>query len=227
LKTKEKILKIALKLFIERGFLDVSIKDLIKEAGITKSSFYYYFNSKDQLICEALEKLFFSRFDDVIRISDECNWISKDKLLRIFQRYSETESYLKNNLRVERCNYKSIICLIVEGIKDYKSMTNCIVDFNNRLIEKIECIIREGKMLGEISSEVDSKLIATHILTSLQSAIVLWAMNQNINMKILFETNFKYLWNNIKSSESNLVILDNNIINKCIGSTCETNFYFM
>jgi len=227
LKTKEKILKIALKLFIERGFLDVSIKDLIKEAGITKSSFYYYFNSKDQLICDALEKLFFSRFDDVIRISDECNWISKDKLLRIFQRYSETESYLKNNLRVERCNHKSIICLIVEGIKDYKSMTNCIVDFNNRLIEKIECIIREGKMLGEISSEVDSKLIATHILTSLQSAIVLWAMNQNIDMKKLFETNFKYLWNNIKSSESNLVILDYNIINKCIGSECETNFYFM
>ena len=127
MKTKERILKIALKLFIERGFLDVSIKDLIKEAGITKSSFYYYFNSKDQLICEALEKLFFSRFDDVIRISDECNLPSKDKLLRIFQIYSETESYLKNNLRVERCNHKSIICLIVEGIKDYKFMTNCIV----------------------------------------------------------------------------------------------------
>ena len=66
---------------MERGFCEVSINDLIKEAGISKSSFYYYFNSKDQLICEALEKLFFSRFDDVIRISDECNWISKDKLL--------------------------------------------------------------------------------------------------------------------------------------------------
>ena len=227
LNTKEKILKIALKLFIERGFWEVSIKDLIKEAGITKSSFYYYFNSKDQLICDALEKLFFSRFDDVIRSSDECNWISKDKLLRIFQRYSETESYLKNNLRVERCNHKSIICLIVEGIKDYKSMTNCIVDFNNRLLEKIECVIREGKMLCEISSEVDSKVIATHTLTSLQSAIVLWAMNQNIDMKKLFETNFKYLWNNIKSCESNFVILNNNIIDQCIESQCETNFYFM
>ena len=97
-------------------------------------------------------------------------------------------------------------------------MTNCIVDFNNRLLEKIECVIEEGKILGEISSKVDSKLMAIHTLTLLQSAIVLWAMNQNIDMKMLFETNFKYLWNNIKSSESNLVILDNNIIDKCIES---------
>ena len=212
---------------MERGFFEVSINDLIKEAGISKSSFYYYFNSKDQLISEAIEKLFFSRFDDIIRISDECNGLSKDKLLRIFQTYSETENYLKNNLSVKRFNYKSIICLTVEGIKDYKSMTNCIVDFNNRLLEKMEYVIGEGKILGEISSKVDSKLMATNILTSLQSTIVLWAMNQNIDMKMLFETNFKYLWNNIKSSESNLVILDNNIINKYRGSQCETNFYFM
>jgi AcrR family transcriptional regulator len=224
---KGKILRIALKLFMERGFFEVSINDLIKEAGISKRSFNYYFNSKDQLICEAIEKLFFSHFEDVIRISDESNEISKDKLLRIFQIYSETDSYLKNNLSVKIFNYRSIICLTVEGIKDYKSMTNCIVDFNNRLLEKIEYVIENGKILGEISSRFDSKLVATHTLTLLQNAIVLWAMNQNIDMKMLFETNFKYLWNSIKSSESNLEILDNNIIDNCIEKQRETNFDFM
>ena len=70
-------------------------------------------------------------------------------------------------------------------------MTNCIVDFNSRLLEKIEYVIQEGKILGEISSKVDSKLIAKHIVTLLQNDIVLWAMNQNIDMKMLFEVNFK------------------------------------
>lgn len=224
---KEKILKIALKLFIEIDFCEVSINDLINKAGISKSSFYYYFSSKDQLIHEAIEKLFFSRFEDVLKISDECNEISKNKLLRIFQIYSETEIYLKNNLSVKKVNYRSIIYLTVEGINDYKSMTNCIVDFNNRLLQKIECVIKDGKILGEISSKVDSKFIAIHTLTLLQNAIVLWAMNQKIDMKALFEINFKYLWNNIKVPESNLVISDNNIIDECIESQCETNFYFM
>lgn len=224
---KERILKIALKLFMEIDFYEVSINDLIKKAGISKSSFCYYFSSKDQLICEAIEKLFFSRFEDVLKISDEYNEISKDKLLRIFQIYSETESYLKNNLNIKKFNYRSIIYLTIEGIKDYKSMTNCIVDFNSRLLEKIEYVIEEGKILGEISSKVDSKLIAKYIVTLLQNDIVLWAMNQNIDMKMLFEINFKYLWNNIKVPESNLVILDNNIIDECIDNQCETNFYFM
>lgn len=224
---KEKVLKIALKLFMEIDFYEVSINDLIKKAGISKSSFYYYFSSKDQLICEAIEKLFFSRFEDVLRISDECNEISKNKLLRIFQIYSETESYLKNNISVKKFNYRSIISLTVEGITDYKSMTNCIVGFNKRLLEKIKYVIEDGKLLGEISSNVDSKLIATQTITLLQNAIVLWAMNQSIDMKALFEINFKYLWNSIKVPESNLVILDNNIIDGCIDNQCETNFYFM
>lgn len=224
---KEKVLKIALKLFMEIDFYEVSINDLIKKSGISKSSFYYYFISKDQLICEAIEKLFFSRFEDVLKISHECNEISKNKLLRIFQIYSETESYLKKNLNIKKINYRSIIYLTIEGIKDYKSMTNCIVDFNSRLLEKLEYVIEEGKILGEISSKIDSKFIATHTLTLLQNAIVLWAMNQNIDMKALFEINFKYLWNSIKVPESNLVILDNKIIDECIDNKCETNFYLI
>jgi AcrR family transcriptional regulator len=46
---KEKVLKIALKLFMEIDFCEVSINDLIKKAGISKSSFYYYISSKDNL----------------------------------------------------------------------------------------------------------------------------------------------------------------------------------
>lgn len=226
METKDKILKIAFKLFIERGFLEVSINDLTKEAGIAKRCFNEYFVSKDQLICETIEKLF-SRFDDIIKIPDEFNGLSKEKLLRIFQRYSEMESYLKINLSVRKFNYNSIICLTIEGMKCYESMTNCIIDFNNRLLKKIEYIIEEGKILGEISSSVDSKSTAKYTLASLQSNMVLWAMNQNIDIKMLYETDFGHIWNNIESCESNFVILDNNIINKCIASTCETNFYLM
>lgn len=225
--TKEIILTIALKLFMERGFGEVSINDLIKAAGITKKEFSYDFNSKDQLISDTIEKLFFSHFDDVIQFYDECNESSKEKLQRIFKTYSETKNYLKTNLKIRTINYKSIICLMVEGIKDYKAMNNCVVDFNNRLLEKIEYILNEGKLLGEISSKIDSKFVAKHTLTLLQNDIVLWAMNQNIDIKKLFELNFKYLWNKIKSQESNLVILENNMADECVDSKIETNFDLM
>lgn len=201
--TKDKILKIAFKLFIERGFLEVSINELIKEVGMTKSGFYHYFESKDQLICEAIEKFLFPRFEDIIKITDEYNEFPKEKLLKIFRKYSEIENYLKNNFNVDKINYRLLTFLTIEGIKKYKIMTKCIVDFNNRLLEKIESVIEEGKRVGEISSEVVSKAMARYTISSLQSSIVLWVMNQNIDIKELFETNFRYLWNSIKSSENN------------------------
>lgn len=224
--TKKIILRIALKLFMEKGFGEVSINDLIKAAGITRKKFAYEFNSKDQLISEAIEKIFFPHFNYIIYFSEECNESSKDKLKRIFEIYSETKCYLRTDIGVRVINYRSIAGLLVEGIKDYKSMTNCVADFNNRLLEKIENIIDEGKLFGEISSEIDSKFIAKHTLTLLQNAIVLWVMNQNIDINKLFEVNFKYLWNKIKSPESNLVILENYMFDESLDNKKSINFHY-
>lgn len=198
LKIKEEILRIAFQLFIEKGFKEVSINDLIKEVDIAPMCFDNYFNSKDQLIHDAIQNLFFSRFDDVIRINGENNESSQAQLLKIFRRYSETESYLNTDLSVINVNYSSIICLMIEGINGYEYMNKCIVDFNNKLLKKIKFIIEYGKSQGEISKSIDSKSTAKYILESLQNNVVLWAMNQNIDIKMLYETNFRYLWKNIK-----------------------------
>jgi len=57
---------------------------------------------------------------------------------------------------------------------------------------------------------ISSKATAKDTLSSLQSSVALWAMYQNIDMKILFETNFKHLWNAIKSPK-----IDDYEANKC------------
>lgn len=46
---KEKILKSSIKLFMENGFFEVSIRDIFKQININKSAFYKYFKSKDEL----------------------------------------------------------------------------------------------------------------------------------------------------------------------------------
>lgn len=94
IRTKEIILRIALKLFMEKGFGEVPINDLIKAASITKKKFAYEFNSKDQLISETIEKLFFPHVYDIIYFSEECSDSSKEKLKRIFQGYSQIKCYL-------------------------------------------------------------------------------------------------------------------------------------
>ncbi|WP_339327200.1 TetR/AcrR family transcriptional regulator C-terminal domain-containing protein [Clostridium beijerinckii] len=84
----------------------------------------------------------------------------------------------------------------MEGLKSYENR-NLVNDFNHILLEGIDNVVEEGKELGEILPEIDSLSTSKSIVSMLQSSMVLWAMNQNIDINLLFKTNFKYLWKSI------------------------------
>ena len=54
--TKELILEVAERMFAERGFASVSIRDLTAEAGVNIASINYYFGSKDKLLYELFKR---------------------------------------------------------------------------------------------------------------------------------------------------------------------------
>ncbi len=55
-KTKQKILQVAGKLFAQRGYYGVSMRDIAREMNFTKSSLYYHFESKDKLVEELMRE---------------------------------------------------------------------------------------------------------------------------------------------------------------------------
>lgn len=55
-KTREQILEAAWKLFGERGFEDVSVRDVTQAAGVNLASVSYYFGGKEGLIQEAVKR---------------------------------------------------------------------------------------------------------------------------------------------------------------------------
>jgi TetR/AcrR family transcriptional repressor of nem operon len=54
--TKEQILDAAIRLVHLRGFNNTSVDDILKECGVGKGNFYYYFKSKDELGFAILER---------------------------------------------------------------------------------------------------------------------------------------------------------------------------
>lgn len=53
--TKGKILNAARYMFSEKGFDGTSVDEISKEAGITKSLLYYYYESKDEILLELMK----------------------------------------------------------------------------------------------------------------------------------------------------------------------------
>jgi AcrR family transcriptional regulator len=50
LDTRFNILKVALLLFLEKGYKNVSYQDLVKKTGLSKGAIYHYFASKEELL---------------------------------------------------------------------------------------------------------------------------------------------------------------------------------
>ncbi len=57
-KTHKRIVKIASKRFREKGVAGVGIAELMKEAGLTVGGFYKHFDSRDDLVAEAVSSAF-------------------------------------------------------------------------------------------------------------------------------------------------------------------------
>lgn len=56
LETRERLLDIAEAAILQKGFAGTSIEELIAEAGITKSGFFYHFRDKNRLAHSLLER---------------------------------------------------------------------------------------------------------------------------------------------------------------------------
>jgi AcrR family transcriptional regulator len=54
--TRDQILSVAARLFAERGFANVSIRDICDTAGVTPPTIYHYFGNKDRLFQEVIRK---------------------------------------------------------------------------------------------------------------------------------------------------------------------------
>ncbi|HKP62534.1 MAG TPA: TetR/AcrR family transcriptional regulator [Polyangiales bacterium] len=68
-RTRERIVAAAKEIFEEQGFLEARITDISERAGQSHGSFYYYFDSKEEVFREvaaALDEQLFAPLDDVI-----------------------------------------------------------------------------------------------------------------------------------------------------------------
>lgn len=68
--TKKKIFKVAVKLINEKGYDDVTVSEICKEAEVAKGTFYVHFNAKEDILKQTyysdMSKYIFKNFDEFI-----------------------------------------------------------------------------------------------------------------------------------------------------------------
>ena len=155
----------ALEALHRQGFNGSAVQDITDAAGVPKGSFYNYFESKEALALEVID-----RYGEEVRalagvLSDES--ISPVERLRRYFALVATKFAARNYERG---------CLIGNLSTELADQSRLIRDrlSSNFAVwsRPIETCIRDGQKAGEISRDMDARVLADFLLNSLEGAML-------------------------------------------------------
>lgn len=164
---KDAIVQAALKLFKEKGFVHVSIKDIAEESGVSSVSLYNYFGSKEGVVKECANVL----MQNTIRMATELlkqDIEFKDKLSRVLAICADQDYQL----------------LCTPGAVEDQVLANLYSESTNKIrMELIQEFIELGKKEGAIHSSVSLETLL-ELLNAVGTLQASWARAGNYNHKM-------------------------------------------
>ena len=162
---REKIIDTAWNLFRDNGFSGTTINDIIREAEISKGTFYYYFRSKDDML-DTLSVVLDEQYEDLAATIPE-DMDSFDKLVQINY---VVHTYINDNI-----DYRLLAYLYSSQI--VKDQSSSLLDRNRFYFRFLEQIIEEGRRKGELTEELSVSETVKFYALEERALVTDWCMN--------------------------------------------------
>ncbi len=143
-KKKKYLLDTARKVFVEKGFKSVTMKDIVEACEISRGGLYLYFDSTEQILLEVLQ-MEADETDDVFTERIEQGDTAADILTLFLKEQKKELLQKKDNLTVAVYEY-----FFAQGLTDKNNMLRRQFDAGVRVIEKL---IEAGIASGEFYCE--------------------------------------------------------------------------
>jgi AcrR family transcriptional regulator len=151
---KGELLAVAENLFLEKGYEQTSIDDILKESGISKGGFYHYFKSKDEILSESIKNIIEESVRYLQPIVDDERLGALEKFKLFMTKKTEFQS--------TKTDYAKLLAKLIQSdITQYKYsliMSQKMVEPFARIIEQG---VKEGVFAVEYPCETADILIRT------------------------------------------------------------------
>jgi AcrR family transcriptional regulator len=170
--TRTSILKVALQLFLKKGYKDVSYTDLIAKTGLSKGAIYHHFKSKEDLLASVFEFLMESGSQPIAgdpekEVKDYESFRklfikTKELQFKSFKKLLETESVKLNKL-----------LFFLEAINENAKLKKLVLEILKQEIVFLEKCFIGLKKHNKLPKGKDPALLAESLFWMLQGTEML------------------------------------------------------
>jgi TetR/AcrR family transcriptional regulator, transcriptional repressor for nem operon len=157
--TREYIIDESFKLFLNHSYEAVSISMISEAIGFTKGALYHHFASKEELFIAVVDKYLeiksLSVDVDNITLADYTNYCTEHARSILQKLFNQTDDFLPI----------SYLSLIVDSFRHYKGFADKTLNFIDMETEKVEKIIKNAIINGEIRNDIDIKVVASQFFS--------------------------------------------------------------
>lgn len=147
--TERRILETATKLFLEKGWEETTVQDIINELGdLTRGAFYHHYKSKDEII-DAVTNHMFNKDDIFEFVKSEKNLNGFEKLKKVLQLSVINQEQLQFA--------KSLPSVFSSHIFVSKQLQDCV----NSVAPKLKIFFDEGLKDGSIIVQYPKQVAET------------------------------------------------------------------
>lgn len=160
---REDILNSARKVFIEKGFHQTSISNIIRDTGLSRSTFYLYFKNKEEIFAILLHQLYQHLLSDLIKLNREV----KINKLNIKKNIEKNLISLFKTLY----NHQDLIKIIIESpTKNNLEFDEIITKYQKIFLKAIQDILERGKQYKIL--KIENTDIASYLIFGAVKEIV-------------------------------------------------------
>ena len=162
--TPQTLLKVAVEVFIERGYDGTSMEHLSRAAGISKSSIYHHVRGKEELLNRAVSYA----LDGLFAVLDEPlagRGRAIDRLEHVTRRTTE--------VLIERLPYVTLLL----RVRGNTTTERWALERRREFDQRVAGLLRQAAADGDLRADVDLRL-ATRLLFGMINSIAEWYQPQ-------------------------------------------------
>jgi len=149
---KDELVEIAEKLFLEKGYEETSVDDILDASGLSKGGFYHYFKSKDEVLAESINKFAEDLLKELDPIIEDQGLNALEKLKRFMEKKSASQKSKKELI-------KYLLMLMKSDFTFYKYN----MAITQKYVEPFARIIEQGAEEGIFKVEFPRETAVTSV----------------------------------------------------------------